>query len=152
MTLKLQRSLGERNQENNIIILTRFINKNTIFLLFILHAVTCRIDSALHFFLLQTRNYKFNYCNDLHKEQLFFIQVSADLSHVSLITRHKFNNSGLDRYVHFTSLEMMKNNNYHMMVIIAIPSDNFAVVSFGKFSRIGSNFGEYEDSMNSQLQ
>ncbi|KAK4716613.1 hypothetical protein R3W88_014951 [Solanum pinnatisectum] len=47
--------------------------------------------------------------------------VSADLSHIGQITRRKFKNSGLDGFEYFTSLETMKNNNSHMMVVTATP-------------------------------
>ncbi|KAK4713748.1 hypothetical protein R3W88_019655 [Solanum pinnatisectum] len=47
--------------------------------------------------------------------------VSVDLSHVGPITRRKFKNSGLDGSEYFTSLKMVKNNNSHMMVVIATP-------------------------------
>ncbi|KAK4724404.1 hypothetical protein R3W88_027183 [Solanum pinnatisectum] len=43
----------------------------------------------------------------------------------------------------------MKNNNSHTMVVSATPGGNLAYVFFGEFSQIGSNFGEYEDSMDS---
>ncbi|KAK4723920.1 hypothetical protein R3W88_026699 [Solanum pinnatisectum] len=75
--------------------------------------------------------------------------VSADLSHVGSITQRKFKNSRLDRSEYFTSLEAMKNNNSHTMVVSATPRGNFASVFFGEFSQIGSNFGESEDSMDS---
>jgi len=75
--------------------------------------------------------------------------VSADLSHVGPITRRKFKNSGLDGSEYFTSLEAMKNNNSHTMVVSATPRGNLASVFFGEFSQIGSNFGESEDSMDS---
>ncbi|KAG5584994.1 hypothetical protein H5410_045428 [Solanum commersonii] len=47
--------------------------------------------------------------------------VSTDLSQVGPITRRKFKNSGLDGFEYFTSLETMKNNNSHMMVVTATP-------------------------------
>ncbi|KAH0636301.1 hypothetical protein KY290_036730 [Solanum tuberosum] len=75
--------------------------------------------------------------------------VSADLSHVGLITRRKFKNNGLDRYEYFTSLETMKNNNSNTMVVTATPGANLASVFFGELSQIGSNFGESDDSMDS---
>ncbi|KAK4708276.1 hypothetical protein R3W88_029201 [Solanum pinnatisectum] len=75
--------------------------------------------------------------------------ISADLSHVCPITRRKFKNSGLDESVYFTSLEVMKDNNSHMMVVSATPKGNLASVLFGEFSQIGSNFSESEDSMDS---
>ncbi|KAH0725415.1 hypothetical protein KY284_001280 [Solanum tuberosum] len=75
--------------------------------------------------------------------------VSIDLSHVGPITRRKFKNCGLDGSEYFTSLEAMKNNNSHTMVVSATPRGNLASVFFGEFSQIGSNFGESEDSMDS---
>uniref|UniRef100_M1DLQ6 Uncharacterized protein n=1 Tax=Solanum tuberosum TaxID=4113 RepID=M1DLQ6_SOLTU len=75
--------------------------------------------------------------------------ISANLSHVGLITQRKFKNSGLDGFVYFTSLETMKNNNSHTMVVTATPRGNLALVLFGEFSQIGSDFGESEDSMDS---
>ncbi|KAH0761766.1 hypothetical protein KY290_017839 [Solanum tuberosum] len=75
--------------------------------------------------------------------------VSADLNHVGPITRCKFKNSGLDGSEDFTSLEAMKNNNSHTMVVSATPRGNLASVFFGEFSQIGSNFGESEDSIDS---
>ncbi|KAH0722602.1 hypothetical protein KY289_005646 [Solanum tuberosum] len=75
--------------------------------------------------------------------------VSADLSHVGPITRRKFMNSGLDGSEYFTSLEAMKNNNSHTIVVSATPRGNLASVFFGEFSQISSNFGESEDSMDS---
>ncbi|KAK4706254.1 hypothetical protein R3W88_034199 [Solanum pinnatisectum] len=75
--------------------------------------------------------------------------VSADLSHVGLITQRKFKNSGLDRLEHFTSLETMKNNNSNTMVVTATPRANLASLFFGELSQIGSNFGESDDSMDS---
>ncbi|KAK4737614.1 hypothetical protein R3W88_001311 [Solanum pinnatisectum] len=65
--------------------------------------------------------------------------VFADLSH----------NSGLDESEYFTFLEVMKNNNSHMMVVSATPKGNLTSVFFGEFSQTGSNFGEFEDSMDS---
>ncbi|KAH0726425.1 hypothetical protein KY290_002238 [Solanum tuberosum] len=73
--------------------------------------------------------------------------VSGDLSHVGPITRRKLKNSGLDGSEYFTSLEAMKNNNSHTMVVSATPRGNLASVFFGEFSQIGSNFDESEDSM-----
>uniref|UniRef100_M1DFX2 Uncharacterized protein n=1 Tax=Solanum tuberosum TaxID=4113 RepID=M1DFX2_SOLTU len=78
--------------------------------------------------------------------------VSADLSHVGPITRRKFKNSGLDGYEYFTSLEAMKNNNSHTMVVSATPRGNLVSVFFGEFSQIGSNFGESEIQWILQLQ
>ncbi|KAG5586116.1 hypothetical protein H5410_046550 [Solanum commersonii] len=75
--------------------------------------------------------------------------VFVDLSHVGLITRRKFKNSGLDRFEYFTSLETMKNNNSNMMVVTATPGANLASVFFGELSQIGPNFGESDDSMDS---
>ncbi|KAG5576878.1 hypothetical protein H5410_057012 [Solanum commersonii] len=75
--------------------------------------------------------------------------VYADLSHVGPITRRKFKNSGLDGSEYFTSLEAIKNNNSHMMVVSATPRGDLASVFFGEFSQIGSNFGESGDSMDS---
>ncbi|KAK4716567.1 hypothetical protein R3W88_014905 [Solanum pinnatisectum] len=43
----------------------------------------------------------------------------------------------------------MKNSNSHTMVVSVTPRGNLASVFFGEFSRIGSNFGESEDSMDS---
>ncbi|KAG5588048.1 hypothetical protein H5410_048482 [Solanum commersonii] len=77
--------------------------------------------------------------------------VSADLSHVGPITRRKFKNSGLDGSRYFTSLEAMKNNNSHMMVVSATPRGNLTSVFFEEFSQIGSNFGESEDSMDALM-
>ncbi|KAK4716455.1 hypothetical protein R3W88_014793 [Solanum pinnatisectum] len=75
--------------------------------------------------------------------------VSADLSHVGPITHHKFKNSGLDGSEYFISLEMIKTNNSHTMVVTATPRGNLAFVFFGEFYQIGSNFGESEDLMDS---
>ncbi|KAH0696597.1 hypothetical protein KY285_013390 [Solanum tuberosum] len=75
--------------------------------------------------------------------------VYADLSHAGPITRSKFKNSGLDGSEYFTSLEAMKNNNSHTMVVSATPKGYLASVFFGEFSQSGSNFGESEDSMDS---
>ncbi|KAK4730002.1 hypothetical protein R3W88_022990 [Solanum pinnatisectum] len=57
--------------------------------------------------------------------------VSAYLSHVGPLTRRKFKNSVLDGSEYFTSLEMMKNNNSHMMIVTATPMCNLAFVFFG---------------------
>ena len=46
---------------------------------------------------------------------------------------------------------MMKNNNSHTMVITATPRGNLAFVLFGEFSQIGSNFGGFEDSIDSPI-
>ncbi|KAH0697246.1 hypothetical protein KY290_014697 [Solanum tuberosum] len=62
--------------------------------------------------------------------------VSADLSHVGPITRRKFMNSGLDGSEYFTSLEAMKNNNSHTMVVSATPRGNLASVFFGEFLKL----------------
>ncbi|KAH0746103.1 hypothetical protein KY285_007760 [Solanum tuberosum] len=75
--------------------------------------------------------------------------ISTHLSHVALISRRNFKNSGLDGSEYFTYLEMMKNNNSYTMVVTATPRGNLASVFFGEFSQIGSNFGESEDSMDS---
>ncbi|KAH0776474.1 hypothetical protein KY290_007885 [Solanum tuberosum] len=75
--------------------------------------------------------------------------VATDLSHVGLITRRKFKNSGLDGSEYFTFLDMIKSNNSHMMVAIATPRGNLASVLSREFSQIGSNFGESEYSMDS---
>lgn len=47
--------------------------------------------------------------------------VSSGLGHVVPITRRKFNNSGLDGSEYFTSLEAMKSNNSHTIVVSATP-------------------------------
>ncbi|KAG5591595.1 hypothetical protein H5410_042109 [Solanum commersonii] len=73
--------------------------------------------------------------------------ISTDLSHFVPITRRKFKNSGLNGSEYFTSLEAMKNNNSHTMVVSATPRGNLASMFFEEFSQIGSNFGESEDSM-----
>ncbi|WMV42327.1 hypothetical protein MTR67_035712 [Solanum verrucosum] len=75
--------------------------------------------------------------------------VSAYRSHVGSITRHKFKKSGLDGSEYFTSLETIRNNNSHTMVVTSTPRGNLASVFFGESSQIGSNFGESEDSMDS---
>ncbi|KAG5621483.1 hypothetical protein H5410_006701, partial [Solanum commersonii] len=75
--------------------------------------------------------------------------VFADLSHVGQITRSTLKNSGLDGSEYFTSLEAMRNNNSHTMVVSATFRCNLASVFFGEFSQSGSNFGESEDSMDS---
>ena len=73
--------------------------------------------------------------------------LSASLSHVSPIIRRKFNNSALDGSEYFTSLEAMKNNNSHTMVVSAKPRDNLASVFSGESSQIVSNSGNSGDSM-----
>ena len=75
--------------------------------------------------------------------------MSAGLSHVDPITRRKFKNSGMDGCEYFTYLEALKSNNSHTMVISATPRGNLTSVFFGKFSQIGSNFGDSEDSIDS---
>ncbi|KAG5630505.1 hypothetical protein H5410_002222 [Solanum commersonii] len=47
--------------------------------------------------------------------------ISAHLSHVGPITRRKFKNSGLARSEYFTSLETIKDNNSHVMVVTTTP-------------------------------
>ena len=73
--------------------------------------------------------------------------VSTSLIHVCPITRRKFKNSVLERPEYFTSLEVIRSNNSHTIVVSAIPRGNLASVFCGGCSQIGSNFGDSEDSM-----
>ena len=86
-------------------------------------------------------------CNFSNKESTDV--VSAGLNIVVPITRHKFKNSGLDGYKYFTSLEAMRSNNSHSIVVSAIPRGNLEYVFFGESSQNDSNFGDFEDLMDS---
>ncbi|KAG5608388.1 hypothetical protein H5410_019669 [Solanum commersonii] len=68
-----------------------------------------------------------------------------------MLVRHhrEVQEQGLDGFEYFTSLETMKTNNSHTMVVTATPRGNLAFVFFREFSQIGSNFGEFEHSMDS---
>ena len=54
--------------------------------------------------------------------------VSAGISHVGPITLRKFKKSGIDGSEYVTSLEVMKSNNSHTMVISATPRGNLVFV------------------------
>ncbi|KAG5591246.1 hypothetical protein H5410_041760 [Solanum commersonii] len=90
-------------------------------------------------------SYNINYIALRRSDQ----RISSYRSHVGPLTQRKFKKSRLDGSEYFTSLETMKNNNSYTMVVTVTPRDNLASVFFGEFSQIGSNFGEFEDSMDS---